>query len=169
VHSQKYGPIDDRSFAKHCTTIAHIKAPATRLAGLREAFMFDEVAHPRDYIDKNVIISRAGGGLVKDNVSSEMRAGRDQAEDSVSQGQRTCMIHNNPVVILTGVGNPHVPSNHHISTVYWTTSNLHTFGLRRAATARLCDTASRSSTRRRSPGGNRKMRMTRSSLAHCHR
>jgi hypothetical protein len=39
-----------------------------------------------------------------------MKAGKDQAEDSVAQGLRNCMVHNNPVVILSGVGDPHIPS-----------------------------------------------------------
>ena len=73
-------------------------------------FMFDKVAHDRDYIDSNVIISRAGGGLTKDKDSGEMKAGRDQKEDSVAAGLRNCMLSRNPVVVITGVDNPHIPS-----------------------------------------------------------
>jgi hypothetical protein len=72
--------------------------------------MFDKVAHSRDYTDNDVVISRAGGGLTKDKDSGEMRAGRDQVEDSVAQGLRNCMSHYNPVVILTGMDNPTLPS-----------------------------------------------------------
>jgi hypothetical protein len=78
--------------------------------GFVRAFMFDKVAHPRDYIDSNVVISRAGGGLVKDQESGEMRSGRDQVEDTVSQALKNCMRHHNPVVIITGIDNPHIPS-----------------------------------------------------------
>jgi hypothetical protein len=78
--------------------------------GFVRGFMFDQVVHSRDYVDSNVIISRAGGGLIKDNVSGEMKAGRDQTEDSVSQDLRNCIIHNNPAVTLAGVGSPHIPS-----------------------------------------------------------
>jgi hypothetical protein len=72
--------------------------------------MFDKVAHPRDYIDSNVVISRAGGGLAKDKDSGEMKASRDQSEDNTSQGLRNCISHYNPVVIITGIDNPHIPS-----------------------------------------------------------
>jgi hypothetical protein len=34
--------------------------------GFVRGFMFDKVAHVRDYVDSNVVISRAGGGLIKD-------------------------------------------------------------------------------------------------------
>ena len=78
--------------------------------GFVRGFMFDKVAHPRDYIDSNVVIARAGGGQVKDKDSGEMKASGDQAEGTVSQNLRNCMSHYNPVVIITGVDNPHIPS-----------------------------------------------------------
>ena len=74
-------------------------------------FMFDKVAHPRDYMDSDVVISRAGGGLIKDKDSGEMRTGKDQVEDTkIVQALKNCMKHFNPVVIITGVDNPHIPS-----------------------------------------------------------
>ncbi|KAI2486135.1 2OG-FeII-Oxy-2 domain containing protein [Pyrenophora tritici-repentis] len=78
--------------------------------GFVRGFMFDKLAHDRDYIDSDVILSRAGGGRVKDKDSGEMKAGRDQKEDSVAAGLRNCMLSRNPVVIITGVDNPHIPS-----------------------------------------------------------
>ncbi|KZM26093.1 hypothetical protein ST47_g2755 [Ascochyta rabiei] len=78
--------------------------------GFARGFMFDKVAHPRDYIDSNVVIARASGGQVKDKNSGEMRANRDQVEDTTSNNLRNCMNHYNPVVIITGVDNPHMPS-----------------------------------------------------------
>jgi hypothetical protein len=78
--------------------------------GFVRGFMFDKVAHPRDYIDSNVVISRAGGGLVRDKDSGEMKFGRDQVEDTVSQALRNCMRHYNPVVIIAGIDNPHIQS-----------------------------------------------------------
>ncbi|KAJ4334403.1 hypothetical protein N0V95_009181 [Ascochyta clinopodiicola] len=72
--------------------------------------MFDKIAHPRDYVDSNVVIARAGGGQAKDKNSGEMRATRDQIEDTTSNSLRNCMNHYNPVVIITGVDNPHMPS-----------------------------------------------------------
>ncbi|KAF1836355.1 hypothetical protein BDW02DRAFT_646175 [Decorospora gaudefroyi] len=96
-----------------CETLHYFRAyqsASYSTGGFVRGFMFDKVAHHRDYIDSNVVISRAGGGLTKDKDSGEMRMGRDQAEDAVSQALKNCMIHRNPVVIITGVDNPHIPS-----------------------------------------------------------
>lgn len=79
--------------------------------GFVRAFMFDKVAHPRDYIDGEVIISRAGGGLAKDKDSGEMKCNSDQKDDTpIVQALKNCMKHYNPLVIITGVDNPHIPS-----------------------------------------------------------
>ncbi|KAJ8106396.1 hypothetical protein OPT61_g9564 [Boeremia exigua] len=78
--------------------------------GFVRGFMFDKVAHPRDWTDTNVIIARAGGGQVRDKESGEMKASGDQVEGIVSQNLRNCMNHYNPVVIITGADNPHMPS-----------------------------------------------------------
>ncbi|KAF2029162.1 hypothetical protein EK21DRAFT_36524, partial [Setomelanomma holmii] len=74
-------------------------------------FMFDQVAHARDYMDSDVVISRAGGGLIKDKESGDMKSSKDQVKDTKTvQALRNCMKHFNPVVIITGVDNPHIPS-----------------------------------------------------------
>jgi alkylated DNA repair dioxygenase AlkB len=79
--------------------------------GYVRGFMFDKVAHARDYIDSDVVISRAGGGLSKDKESGEMRSSQDQTDDTpIVQALKNCMKHYNPVVVITGVDNPHVPS-----------------------------------------------------------
>ncbi|KAJ4332066.1 hypothetical protein N0V87_008687, partial [Didymella glomerata] len=78
--------------------------------GFVRGFMFDKVAHVRDYMDSNVVIARAGGGQVKDKDSGEMKASGDQVEGNHSQNLRNCMAHYNPVVIITGADNPHMPS-----------------------------------------------------------
>lgn len=96
-----------------CETLHYYRAYQSACystGGFVRGFMFDKVAHARDYTDRNVVISRAGGGLMKDKESGEMRAGKDQAEDTVAQALRNCMSHYNPVVILTGADNPHMPS-----------------------------------------------------------
>ncbi|KAF1849111.1 uncharacterized protein K460DRAFT_330755 [Cucurbitaria berberidis CBS 394.84] len=96
-----------------CETLHYYRAyqgACYSTGGFVRGFMFDKVAHPRDYIDSNVVISRAGGGLTKDKDSGEMKVGRDQVEDTVAQGLRNCMNQFNPVVIITGVDNPHIPS-----------------------------------------------------------
>lgn len=78
--------------------------------GFVRGFMFDNVAGPRDYIDTNVVIARAGGGHGRENGSGELKALKDQVEGVVSQNLRNCMSHYNPVVIITGADNPQIPS-----------------------------------------------------------
>lgn len=73
--------------------------------------MFDKISHARDYIDSDVIISRAGGGLFKDKDSGVMKSKSDQKDDTpIVQALKNCMKHFNPLVIITGVDNPHIPS-----------------------------------------------------------
>ena len=48
------------------------------LEGIAHCFMFDNVAHARDYIDSNVIIARAGGGMGKETKDGPMVLSRDQ-------------------------------------------------------------------------------------------
>ncbi|KAF2846726.1 hypothetical protein T440DRAFT_501594 [Plenodomus tracheiphilus IPT5] len=96
-----------------CETLHYYRAYQSACystGGFARGFMFDKVAHARDYIDSNVVISRAGGGQLKDKETGELRAGRDQVDDSVAQNLRNCKSHYNPVVILAGVDNPHFPS-----------------------------------------------------------
>ncbi|KAH8712265.1 hypothetical protein GQ44DRAFT_829984 [Phaeosphaeriaceae sp. PMI808] len=69
--------------------------------GFARGFMFDKIA----------LVARAGGGLIKDRDSGEMKAGRDQSDDSpTTQSLKASMKHLNPVVIITGIDNPHMPS-----------------------------------------------------------
>jgi hypothetical protein len=79
--------------------------------GFARGFMFDKVAHARDYMDGDVVISRAGGGLTKDKDSGEMKSSCDQSEDTpIVQALKNCMKHYNPVVVITGMDNPHIQS-----------------------------------------------------------
>lgn len=96
-----------------CETLHYYRAyqgACYSTGGFVRGFMFDKVAHIRDYTDSNVVISRAGGGLIKDKDFGEMRSGRDQVEDIVAHNLRNCINHYNPVVIISGVDNPHIPS-----------------------------------------------------------
>jgi hypothetical protein len=56
-----------------CETLHYYRAYQSACystGGFARGFMFDQVAHSRGYVDTNVVISRAGGYLIKDNVSS---------------------------------------------------------------------------------------------------
>lgn len=78
--------------------------------GLAWGFMFDKSAHARDYIDSTVVISRSGGGMVRNKESGEMVMGGDQTESNQAISLRNSMRHFNPVVIITGSENPSIPS-----------------------------------------------------------
>lgn len=78
--------------------------------GFVRGFMFDNVSGPRDYIDTNVVIARAGGGYGREKGSGELKALKDQVEGLISDNLKNCMNHYNPVVIITGADNPHIPS-----------------------------------------------------------
>lgn len=96
-----------------CETLHYYRAYQSACystGGFARGFMFDKVAHARDYVDSNVVISRAGGGLAKDIDSCEMNSKKDQSEDSTALSLRNCMLHYNPVVIITEVDNPNIPS-----------------------------------------------------------
>ena len=97
-----------------CETLHYYRAYQSACystGGFARGFMFDKVAHPRDYTDSSVVLSRAGGGQTKDKDTGEMSAGKDQVEDTVAQSLRNCKSHFNPVVILAGADNPHMPSH----------------------------------------------------------
>lgn len=97
-----------------CETLHYFRAYQSACystGGFVRAFMFDKVAHARDYVDSDVIISRAGGGLIKDQASGEMKSNKDQKKDDpIVSALYNCMRHLNPIVIVTGIENPHVPS-----------------------------------------------------------
>ncbi|KAF2656445.1 hypothetical protein K491DRAFT_757547 [Lophiostoma macrostomum CBS 122681] len=61
------------------------------------AFMFDKTAHTRDFIDSDVVISRAGGGMVPGKEAGEMTLGSDQNETSQALSLRNSMEYLNPV------------------------------------------------------------------------
>jgi hypothetical protein len=83
-----------------CETLHYYRAYQSACystGGFVRGFMFDKVAHGRDYIDGDVVISRAGGGLSKDKDSGEMRSSQDQTDDTpVVQALKNCMKHLNP-------------------------------------------------------------------------
>ncbi|KAF2271531.1 uncharacterized protein EI97DRAFT_437781 [Westerdykella ornata] len=68
--------------------------------------LHDKSPHARDFNDGIVVLSRAGGGMVRDKDTEEMVIGRDQAENSQSASLRNSMKYRNPVVLITGADNP---------------------------------------------------------------
>ncbi|OCL08535.1 hypothetical protein AOQ84DRAFT_340204 [Glonium stellatum] len=78
--------------------------------GFAHGFMFDKESHERDYMDANVVISRASGGLSKDKATGDMVMEKDQTEGSQVCSVRNSVFHYNPVVIIVGENNPRSPS-----------------------------------------------------------
>lgn len=63
-----------------CETLHYYRAYQSSCystGGFARGFMFDKIAHTRDYIDNDVVVSRAGGGLVKDTELGHIKSGRD--------------------------------------------------------------------------------------------
>ncbi|KAF1999059.1 hypothetical protein P154DRAFT_438020 [Amniculicola lignicola CBS 123094] len=96
-----------------CETLPYFRAyqgACYSNGGYVKGFMFDKCAHPRDYTDANVIISRAAGGMVKDK-NGDMVAGSDQTINSKQcEHLRNNMMYKNPVVVIAGSDNPALPS-----------------------------------------------------------
>ncbi|TKA62977.1 hypothetical protein B0A55_12301 [Friedmanniomyces simplex] len=88
-----------------CETIPYFKKPQ---GGCHQndkhvyAFLFDGVGHCREYMDIDIIIARAGGGMESDS-SGSMVQGKDQ---SISESQVQSMLNDiklqNPLIIICG-------------------------------------------------------------------
>ncbi|KAL1627670.1 hypothetical protein SLS56_006202 [Neofusicoccum ribis] len=72
--------------------------------------MFDQEGSPRDYMDSEVVIARAGGGLSKDKDTGKMARQADQTESSQVRSVRNSMDQFNPVAILSGKRNLQCPT-----------------------------------------------------------
>lgn len=70
--------------------------------GFAYAFLFSDAPQPRDYLDGSVIITRAPGGMVRENKDSkEMGITEDQNENAVTKGLRNTMKMRTPVILVT--------------------------------------------------------------------
>ncbi|KAI9711536.1 MAG: hypothetical protein M1820_002100 [Bogoriella megaspora] len=89
--------------------------------GIAYAFMFDKESHPRDYMDSDVVIGRAGGGLSKDPDSEAMVMNKDQTETSQIKCVRNNIANFTPVALISGEANSHCPSKplHPYSVLGW--------------------------------------------------
>lgn len=74
--------------------------------GIAYSFMFDAQASERDYMDSTVIISRAGGGMEKDEDSGKMVQSRDTAETHIVKAFRNGLRFKQPICVITGSKNP---------------------------------------------------------------
>lgn len=69
--------------------------------------MFANNAHPRDYMDGSVVLSRIGGGL--SNKGGQWVKSKDQTEGHNVRSIRNSMAQFNPVVLIVADNNPFVP------------------------------------------------------------
>lgn len=72
--------------------------------------MFDQEGSTRDYIDSEVVIARAGGGLSKDKTTGKMAREADQTENCQVRSVKNSMEQFNPVAIICGDHNQQCPS-----------------------------------------------------------
>ena len=73
--------------------------------GLVRGFMFDKEANHLDYIDEDVVISRAAGGMMK-GTNGKMFLSKDMIENSQIRSLKRNKKNFNPVVIIVGNENP---------------------------------------------------------------
>lgn len=74
--------------------------------GIAYSFMFDAQASNRDYMDTTVIVSRAGGGMEKDENSGEMVQSKDTIETHIVRAFKNGVRFQQPVCVITGSKNP---------------------------------------------------------------
>ncbi|RDI83901.1 hypothetical protein Vi05172_g6376 [Venturia inaequalis] len=74
--------------------------------GVAYSFMFDAQASDRDYMDSTVIVSRAGGGMGKDEETGKMIQTQDTKETHIVRAFKNGVKFQQPVCIITGGKNP---------------------------------------------------------------
>ncbi|USW52871.1 Putative alpha-ketoglutarate-dependent dioxygenase AlkB, DNA oxidative demethylase ALKBH2 [Septoria linicola] len=88
-----------------CETVPYFKMPQSgchQNNGHVYAFLYDGVGHCREYMDTDIIIARAGGGMEAD-ANGQMQQKKDHSlEESQVQAVLNDIEHQNPVVIICG-------------------------------------------------------------------
>ncbi|KAI6847056.1 hypothetical protein KC367_g3515 [Hortaea werneckii] len=89
-----------------CETVPYFKKPqggCHQNDGHVYAFLFDGVGHCREYMDSDVIIARAGGGMESDSNSGTMMQAKDQ---TMKEAQVVAMLNDaqlqNPLIVICG-------------------------------------------------------------------
>ncbi|RMZ04124.1 hypothetical protein D0862_05408 [Hortaea werneckii] len=89
-----------------CETVPYFKKPqggCHQNDGHVYAFLFDGVGHCREYMDSDVIIARAGGGMESDSSSGTMIQAKDQ---TMKEAQVVAMLNDaqlqNPLIVICG-------------------------------------------------------------------
>ncbi|TID23723.1 Oxoglutarate/iron-dependent oxygenase [Venturia nashicola] len=74
--------------------------------GVAYSFMFNAQASDRDYMDSTVVVSRAGGGMEKDEETGAMIQTKDTAKSHIVRAFMNGVKFQQPVCIITGSKNP---------------------------------------------------------------
>ncbi|RMZ03083.1 hypothetical protein D0862_05785 [Hortaea werneckii] len=97
-----------------CETVPYFKKPqggCHQNDGHVYAFLFDGVGHCREYMDQDVIIARAGGGMESDSSSGTMMQAKDQ---TMKEAQVVAMLNDaqlqNPLIVICGNKNTGAPT-----------------------------------------------------------
>ncbi|KAL1296645.1 hypothetical protein AAFC00_000128 [Neodothiora populina] len=78
--------------------------------GLVRSMMFDENGQGQDFMDADVIVSRAGGGMARDKAGTMIQV-KSQGENAQIRSMRNNMLHEIPIVVICGQKNMACPSN----------------------------------------------------------
>ncbi|RMY24208.1 hypothetical protein D0867_01534 [Hortaea werneckii] len=97
-----------------CETVPYFKKPqggCHQNDGHVYAFLFDGVGHCREYMNSDVIIARAGGGMESDSSSGTMMQAKDQ---TMKEAQVVAMLNDaqlqNPLIVICGNKNTGAPT-----------------------------------------------------------
>ncbi|KAL1596419.1 hypothetical protein SLS60_009065 [Paraconiothyrium brasiliense] len=79
--------------------------------GIAYAYLYAGSALSRDYVDGDVIIARAPGGMTKDQKTGRMVLAKDQVENSETEAFRNAMKAENPLIVIAKDNNTLIPSH----------------------------------------------------------
>ncbi|CAK1364327.1 unnamed protein product [Cercospora beticola] len=88
-----------------CETVPYFKSPQSgcyQNSGHVYAFLYDGVGNSREYMDTDVIIARAGGGMQADASGQLLQAKHHSLDDAQVQAVLNDIEHQNPIVVICG-------------------------------------------------------------------
>ncbi|KAF2207090.1 hypothetical protein CERZMDRAFT_51813 [Cercospora zeae-maydis SCOH1-5] len=88
-----------------CETVPYFKSPQSgcyQNSGHVYAFLYDGVGNSREYMDTDVIIARAGGGMQADATGKLLQSKHHSIDDAQVQAVLNDIEHQNPIVVICG-------------------------------------------------------------------
>ena len=107
-----------------CETLPYFKKPqggCYQNDGHVYGFLFDGLGHCREYVDEDVIICRAGGGMEADGSTGYAQGKNQTFKEAQVQAMLNDIKHQNPVVVICGNRNEAalVKMPHHYCVLGW--------------------------------------------------